>query len=194
MSSSPIGRLRFFFYSGAITWLEAIALRLWIVKFVELDGTGVPLLVPTGPKMAGASLIVHLAFFAVRVNLASRRCKDANLNRWVLWIYVALMLFSLFLLAGLLLFQLPLLTIIVVLAPLSLVLMVIWSVICFAKPKARSFDPAAFLQNEGRVPGPWDIERPPAATPEPEAHRWPTPPVNQPQGLRAPAVGKRGLT
>lgn len=196
MFLSPLGRLRFFFYSFAVFIAEVLAVTICALTI----GGEAFLHSAPGPSrnsLAGACLIVLLVFAALRANLALRRGADACLSKWILVPYIIFTALHAVLQAA---------TVLthkfdgennnVGLGLLWLCLAGIWSVICFAKPEARSFDPAAFLRKEGHVRGPWDIERPPAAIPEPEARRWPTPPVTQPQGLRAPAVtfGKRGVT
>ncbi|MBZ9864169.1 hypothetical protein LB515_02155 [Mesorhizobium sp. CA15] len=58
---------------------------------------------PSRQGMAGAVLIASLIFVALRGNIASRRTRDANGRRWILWAYIALSAVYALLQAGVLL-------------------------------------------------------------------------------------------
>jgi len=199
MLSSPIGRLRFFFYSIAVALIELIAVIAAVAATIGLEG-----FVNSQPGssrlgMAGACLVVLGLFAAVRANLAWRRGKDAAISKWTLVPYIILTGFAAVLQAGALMVDkfgaagnhsagsgL-----------VSLSLLAIWGVICAAKPKGGSFDPDAFLDAEG-FGGPWGGgARASAASVAPGAPVVPAPVavVTRPTGpAGAVTFGKRGLS
>lgn len=198
MFSAPLGRLRFFFYSFAVVVAEAIAVIICIALTMGGEAFVNSQPGPSRQSLAAACLIVLLVFAALRANLAWRRGDDASLSKWILAPYIIFtVLFAVLQAATILMHKFGAENSNTGLGLMSLCLMGIWCAICFAKPKTRLFDPDSFLRKEGHVVGPWDVERPPAASAEPEARRWPTPPITLPQGPRSPGTvsfGKRGLT
>ncbi|MBZ9882477.1 hypothetical protein LB535_08955 [Mesorhizobium sp. CA10] len=103
MFTSNIGRLRFFLYSLGLAVAETVVIVICIVSTIGFEG-----LLNSGPGpsrqgMAGAVLIASLIFVALRGNIASRRTRDANGRRWILWAYIALSAVYALLQAGVLL-------------------------------------------------------------------------------------------
>ncbi|WP_224706591.1 hypothetical protein [Mesorhizobium sp. CA15] len=103
MFTSNIGRLRFFLYSLGLAVAETAVIVICIVSTIGFEG-----LLNSGPSpsrqgMAGAVLIASLIFVALRGNIASRRTRDANGRRWILWAYIALSAVYALLQAGVLL-------------------------------------------------------------------------------------------
>src|SRR5690242_1971053 len=103
MFASNIGRLRFFLYSLGLAVAETVVIVVCIVSTIGFEG-----LINSGPAparqgMAGAVLIASLIFVALRGNIASRRVRDANGRRWILWAYIALSAVYALLQAGVLL-------------------------------------------------------------------------------------------
>ncbi|MBZ9850533.1 hypothetical protein LB565_21355 [Mesorhizobium sp. CA14] len=103
MFTSNIGRLRFFLYSLGLAVAETVVIVICIVSTIGFEG-----LINSGPGpsrqgMAGAVLVASLIFVALRGNIASRRTRDANGRRWILWAYIALSAVYALLQAGVLL-------------------------------------------------------------------------------------------
>ncbi|WP_141245285.1 hypothetical protein [Mesorhizobium sp. WSM4313] len=201
MFTSNIGRLRFFLYSLGLAVTETVVIVICIVSTIGFEG-----LLNSGPGpsrqgMAGAVLIASLIFVALRGNIASRRTRDANGRRWILWAYIALSSVYALLQAGVLLVvkfgdpeSIP-----GGLNLLGLSVFGLWCTIWWAKPVAGSnideltdvfdFDgplPATTRAARTAVPA-----APRAAVAASAAH---IPPAPQPFGRPRPAgFGKRGI-
>ncbi|MGX5800092.1 hypothetical protein ACWGS9_02485 [Bradyrhizobium sp. Arg314] len=202
MFTSNIGRLRFFLYSVGLTLAETVVIVICIVSTIGFEG-----LINSGPGpsrqgMAGAVLIASLIFVALRCNIASRRTRDANGRRWILWAYIALSAVYALLQAGVLLVvkfgdpeSIP-----GGLNLLGLSIFGLWCTILWAKPVAGSnideltdvfeFDgPLPASTRTGRTAAPAAAR---AAAPAASAAR--VPPTPQPFGRPRPAgFGKRGI-
>ena len=202
MFTSNIGRLRFFLYSFGLAIAETVVIVVCIVSTIGFEG-----LLNSGPGpsrqgMAGAVLIASLIFVALRGNIASRRTRDANGRRWILWAYIALSAVYALLQAGVLLVvkfgdpeSIP-----GGLNLLGLSVFGLWCTILWAKPVAGSnideltdvfeFDgPLPASTRTGRVAAP---AAPRATAPAASAAR--VPPAPQPFGRPRPAgFGKRGI-
>jgi len=202
MFTSNIGRLRFFLYSFGLAIAETVVIVVCIVSTIGFEG-----LLNSGPGpsrqgMAGAVLVASLIFVALRGNIASRRTRDANGRRWILWAYIALSAVYALLQAGVLLVvkfgdpeSIP-----GGLNLLGLSVFGLWCTILWAKPVAGSnideltdvfeFDgPLPASTRTGRVAAP---AAPRATAPATSATR--VPPAPQPFGRPRPAgFGKRGI-
>ena len=202
MFTSNIGRLRFFLYSFGLAIAETVVIVVCIVSTIGFEG-----LLNSGPGpsrqgMAGAVLVASLIFVALRGNIASRRTRDANGRRWILWAYIALSAVYALLQAGVLLVvkfgdpeSIP-----GGLNLLGLSVFGLWCTILWAKPVAGSnideltdvfeFDgPLSTPARTGRVAAP---AAPRATAPAASAAR--VPPAPQPFGRPRPAgFGKRGI-
>ena len=202
MFTSNIGRLRFFLYSFGLAIAETVVIVVCIVSTIGFEG-----LLNSGPGpsrqgMAGAVLVASLIFVALRGNIASRRTRDANGRRWILWAYIALSAVYALLQAGVLLVvkfgdpeSIP-----GGLNLLGLSVFGLWCTILWAKPVAGSnideltdvfeFDgPLPASTRTGRVAAP---AAPRATAPAASAAR--VPPAPQPFGRPRPAgFGKRGI-
>ena len=202
MFTSNIGRLRFFLYSFGLAIAETVVIVVCIVSTIGFEG-----LLNSGPGpsrqgMAGAVLIASLIFVALRGNIASRRTRDANGRRWILWAYIALSAVYALLQAGVLLVvkfgdpeSIP-----GGLNLLGLSVFGLWCTILWAKPVAGSnideltdvfeFDgPLPASTRTGRVAAP---AAPRSTAPAASATR--VPPAPQPFGRPRPAgFGKRGI-
>jgi len=202
MFTSNIGRLRFFLYSFGLAIAETVVIVVCIVSTIGFEG-----LLNSGPGpsrqgMAGAVLVASLIFVALRGNIASRRTRDANGRRWILWAYIALSAVYALLQAGVLLVvkfgdpeSIP-----GGLNLLGLSVFGLWCTILWAKPVAGSnideltdvfeFDgPLPASTRTGRVAAP---AAPRSTAPAASATR--VPPAPQPFGRPRPAgFGKRGI-
>ncbi|BCM19884.1 hypothetical protein [Mesorhizobium sp. J8] len=201
MFTSNIGRLRFFLYSLGLAIAETVVIVACIVSTIGFEG-----LINSGPGpsrqgMAGAVLIASFIFVALRGNIASRRVRDANGRRWILWAYIALSAVYALLQAGVLLvvkFDDPE-SIPGGLNLLGLSIFGLWCTILWAKPVAGSnideltdvfdFDgPLPASSRTARTAAP----AAPRAAPATSAARVPSAP--QPFGRPRPAgFGKRGI-
>jgi uncharacterized membrane protein YhaH (DUF805 family) len=103
MFTSNIGRMRFFFYSLGVAFLEAMAALVCIVGTMGFEGFINSAPGPSRQGMAGAVLIVSLLAVVMRGNIAWRRSRDANGKGWILWSYIVFCAIYAFLQAGTLL-------------------------------------------------------------------------------------------
>ena len=150
MSSSPIGRLRFFLYSVAISIAELIAIALCIAATMGFDGFIRSKPGPSREGLALASFVVMMVFAVARMNIAWRRGHDADLSKWLVVPYmVFIAAFAVLQAAMLLIYDFKAGSTNVGLNILSTALFVLWCLICFASSKPRSFDPDEFLAAEG---------------------------------------------
>ncbi|MDX8527676.1 hypothetical protein RFM68_24560 [Mesorhizobium sp. MSK_1335] len=199
MFTSNIGRLRFFLYSFGLAVAETVVIVICIVGTIGFEGLLNSAPGPSRQGMAGAVLVASLIFVAFRGNIASRRTRDANGRRWILWGYIALSAVYALLQAGVLLVvkfgdpeSIP-----AGLNLLGLSVFGLWCTILWAKPVAGSnideltdvfdFDgplPAPALTGRTAVP----------AAPRATAPAARVPPAPQPFGRPRPAgFGKRGI-
>ncbi len=150
MSSSPIGRLRFFLYSVAISLAELIAIALCIATTMGFDGFIRSKPGPSREGLALASFVVMMVFAIARMNITWRRGHDADLSKWLVVPYMVLLAsFAVLQAAMLLIYDFKAGNTNIGFNILSTALFVLWCLICFAKSKPRSFDPDAFLAAEG---------------------------------------------
>ncbi|CDX39527.1 conserved membrane hypothetical protein [Mesorhizobium sp. ORS 3359] len=201
MFTSNIGRLRFFLYSLGLAVAETVVIVVCIVSTIGFEG-----LINSGPGpsrqgMAGAVLIASLIFVALRGNIASRRVRDANGRRWILWAYIALSAVYALLQAGVLLVvkfgdpeSIP-----GGLNLLGLSIFGLWCTILWAKPVAGSNidELTDVFDFDGPLPASARTARTaaPAAPRAAAAAATPrVPPAPQPFGRPRPAgFGKRGM-
>ena len=200
MFTSSIGRMRFFFYSLGVAFLEAMAALVCIVGTMGFEGFINSAPGPSRQGMAGAVLIVSLLAVVMRGNIAWRRSRDANGKGWILWSYIVFCAIYAFLQAGTLLvidFNNPEST------PsglnlLALSIFGLWCTILVAKPVAGSNidELTSVFDFEGAVPSASGRMANSAA---PSTARAAAPatrsvPSVQPMGRPKPAgFGKRGL-
>lgn len=200
MFTSNIGRMRFFFYSLGVAFLEAMAALVCIVGTMGFEGFVNSAPGPSRQGMAGAVLIVSLLAVVMRGNIAWRRSRDANGKGWILWSYIVFCAIYAFLQAGTLLvidFNNPEST------PsglnlLALSIFGLWCTILVAKPVAGSNidELTSVFDFEGAVPSASGRMANSAA---PSTARAASPatrsvPSVQPVGRPKPAgFGKRGL-
>ncbi|CDX17503.1 conserved membrane hypothetical protein [Mesorhizobium plurifarium] len=199
MFTSNIGRLRFFLYSLGLAVAETVVIVVCIISTIGFEG-----LINSGPGparqgMAGAVLIASLIFVALRGNLASRRTRDANGRRWILWAYIALSAVYALLQAGVLLvvkFEDPE-SIPGGLNLLGLSIFGLWCTILWAKPVAGSNidELTDVFDFDGPLPAPSRAGRTVApAAPRVAVSSARIPSAPQPFGRPRPAgFGKRGL-
>ncbi|TPI67506.1 hypothetical protein FJ420_01440 [Mesorhizobium sp. B3-1-3] len=202
MFTSNIGRLRFFLYSLGLAVAETVVILICIVSTIGFEG-----LINSGPGparqgMAGAVLIASLVFVALRGNIASRRTRDANGRRWILWAYIALSAVYALLQAGVLLVvkfgdpeSIP-----GGLNLLGLSVFGLWCTILWAKPVAGSNidELTDVFDFDGPLPAPARAGRTVTASvpaaPRAAASAARVPPAPQPFGRPRPAgFGKRGI-
>jgi hypothetical protein len=202
MFTSNIGRLRFFLYSLGLAVAETVVILICIIGTIGFEG-----LLNSGPgpsreSLAGAVLVASLIFVALRGNIASRRTRDANGRRWILWAYIALSAAYALLQAGVLLVvkfgdpdSIP-----GGLNLLALSIFGLWCTILWAKPVAGSnideltdvFEFDSPLPAPARAARAAVVPAAPRATAAPSAAR--VPPAPQPFGRPRPAgFGKRGI-
>ena len=81
MLSSPIGRLRFFLYSVAISIAELIAVALCVAATMGFDGFVHSKPGPSRESLALASFVVMMVFVVARTNITWRRRNDADLSK-----------------------------------------------------------------------------------------------------------------
>src|SRR3984893_3075068 len=150
MFSSPIGRLRFFLYSVAISIAELIAVALCVAATMGFDGLVHSKPGPSRESLALASFVVMMAFVVARTNITWRRRNDADLSKWLVVPYIVFVaLFAALQAATLLIYDFKTGNTNVGLGFLSIALFAGWFRICFASPKGRPFDPDSFLTAEG---------------------------------------------
>ncbi|MDX8451664.1 hypothetical protein RFM98_02740 [Mesorhizobium sp. VK9D] len=199
MFTSNIGRLRFFLYSVGLTLAETVVIVICIVGTIGFEGLLNSAPGPSRQGMAGAALIASLIFVALRGNIASRRARDANGRRWILWAYIALSTVYALLQAGVLLVvkfgdpeSIP-----GGLNLLGLSIFGLWCTILWAKPVAGSNidELTDVFEFDGPLPAPAHVGR----TTVPATSRTAAPaarvaPAPQPFGRPRPAgFGKRGI-
>jgi uncharacterized membrane protein YhaH (DUF805 family) len=150
MLSSPIGRLRFFLYSVAISIAELVAVALCFAATMGFHGFVHSKPGPSREGLALASFVVMMVFFVARANITWRRRNDADLSKWLVVPYIAFSaLFAMLEAATLLVYDVNTGNTNVGLNLLSIALFALWLRICVASPKGRPFDPDSFLTAEG---------------------------------------------
>src|ERR1043166_9128374 len=155
MLSSPIGRLRFFLYSIAISITELIAVLLCVAGTMGFDGFIHSKPGPSREGLALASFVVMMVFAVARMNITWRRRDDADLSKWLVVPYMVFVaLFAVLQAATLLIYDFKTGNTNIGLNILSIALFGVWCRICFASSKERSFDPDTFLTAEGFGGGP----------------------------------------
>ena len=200
MFTSNIGRMRFFFYSLGVAFLEALAALVCIVGTMGFEGFVNSTPGPSRQGMAGAVLVVSLLAVVMRGNIAWRRSRDANGKGWILWSYIVFCAIYAFLQAG---------TLLVIdfnnpestsggLNLLALSIFGLWCTILVAKPVAGSNidELTSVFDFEGAVPSAGGRMATSAAPSTARAAAPVTRPVPsvQPMGRPKPAgFGKRGL-
>ncbi|MDX8460309.1 hypothetical protein [Mesorhizobium humile] len=202
MFASNIGRLRFFLYSLGLAVAETVVILICIVGTIGFEGLLNSAPGPSRQGMAGAVLVTSLIFVALRGNIASRRTRDANGRRWILWAYIALSAVYALLQAGVLLvvkFGDPQ-SIPGGLNLLAFSIFGLWCTILWAKPVAGSNidELTDVFDFDGPLPAPARAGRTVTAsvpaTPRPAASAARVPPAPQPFGRPRPAgFGKRGI-
>jgi len=202
MFASNIGRLRFFLYSLGLAVAETVVILICIVGTIGFEGLLNSAPGPSRQSMAGAVLAASLIFVALRGNIASRRTRDANGRRWILWAYIALSAVYALLQAGVLLVvkfgdpeSIP-----GGLNLLALSIFGLWCTILWAKPVAGSNidELTDVFDFDGPLPAPVRAGRTVTAsvpaTPRTAASAARVPPAPQPFGRPRPAgFGKRGI-
>ena len=202
MFASNIGRLRFFLYSLGLAVAETVVILICIVGTIGFEGLLNSAPGPSRQSMAGAVLVASLIFVALRGNIASRRTRDANGRRWILWAYIALSAVYALLQAGVLLVvkfgdpeSIP-----GGLNLLALSIFGLWCTILWAKPVASSNidELTDVFDFDGPLPAPVRAGRTVTAsvpaTPRTAASAARVPPAPQPFGRPRPAgFGKRGI-
>jgi uncharacterized membrane protein YhaH (DUF805 family) len=149
MLSSPIGRLRFFLYSVAISIAELIAVALCIAATMGFDGFVHSKPGPSREGLALASFVVMMVFAVARMIITWRRRDDADLSKWLVVPYMVFVaLFAVLQAATLLIYDFKTGNTNIGLGILSIALSAGWFRICFASPKGRPFDPDSFLTAE----------------------------------------------
>jgi len=162
MLSSPIGRLRFFLYSAAISIAELIAVAFCVAATMGFDGFVNSKPGPSREVLALASFVVMMVSAVVRMNITWRRGHDADLSKWLVVPYmIFLALFAVLQAATLLIYDFKTGNTNIGLNVLSIALFAVWCRICFASSKERPFDPNSFLAAEGLGGGPSGRSRPP---------------------------------
>src|SRR5258708_39098074 len=150
MLSSPIGRLRFFLYSAAISIAELIAVALCVAATMGFDGFVHSKPGPSREGLALASFVVMMVFVVARTNITWRRRNDADLSKWLVVPYIVLVaLLAVLQAATLLIYDFKTGNTNIGLSILSIGLFAWWFRIGFATPKERLFDPDSFLIAEG---------------------------------------------
>jgi len=202
MFTSNIGRLRFFLYSLGLAVAETVVILICIVGTIGFEGLLNSAPGPSRQGMAGAVLVASLIFVALRGNIASRRSRDANGRRWILWAYIALSAVYALLQAGVLLVvkfgdpeSIP-----GGLNLLAFSIFGLWCTILWAKPVAGSNidELTDVFDFDGPLPAPVRAGRTVTAsvpaTPRTAASAARVPPAPQPFGRPRPAgFGKRGI-
>jgi len=146
MLSSPIGRLRFFLYSVAISIAELIAVGLCVAATMGFDGFVHSKPGPSRESLALANFVVMMVFVVARTNITWRR----HLSKLLVVPYIVFVaLFAALQAATLLIYDFKTGNTNIGLGILSIALFAWWFRICFASPKGRPFDPDSFLTAEG---------------------------------------------
>jgi uncharacterized membrane protein YhaH (DUF805 family) len=155
MLSSPIGRLRFFLYSIAISITELIAVLLCVAGTMGFDGFIHSKPGPSRERLALACFVLMMVFAVARMIITWRRRNDADLSKWLVVPYmVFLPLFAALQAATLLIYDVNTGNSNIGLNILSITLLAVWFRICFASSKEKPFDPDVFLAAEGFGEGP----------------------------------------
>lgn len=155
MLSSPIGRLRFFLYSVAISIAELIAVALCVAATMGFDGFIHSKPGPSREGLALASFVVMMVFAVARMIITWRRRDDADLSKWLVVPYMVFVaLFAVLQAATLLIYDFKAGNTNIGTSILSIALFALWFRICFASSKGRPFDPDSFLTAEGFGEGP----------------------------------------
>ena len=155
MLSSPIGRLRFFLYSVAISIAELIAVALCVAATMGFDGFVHSKPGPSREGLALASFVVMMVFAVARMIITWRRRNDADLRKWLVVPYMVFVaLFAVLQAATLLIYDFKTGNTNIGFNILSITLFALWFRICFASSKGRPFDPDSFLTAEGFGEGP----------------------------------------
>jgi len=155
MLSSPIGRLRFFLYSVAISIAELIAVALCVAATMGFDGFVHSKPGPSREGLALASFVVMMVFAVARMIITWRRRNDADLRKWLVVPYMVFVaLFAVLQAATLLIYDFKTGNTNIGLGILSIALFALWFRICFASSKGRPFDPDSFMAAEGFGEGP----------------------------------------
>jgi hypothetical protein len=150
MLSSPIGRVRFFFYSVAISIAELIGVAVCISATMGFDRFIHSKPGSSRESLALASFVVMMLFVVARANITWRRGNDADLSKWLVVPYIAFLpLFAVLQAVMLLIFDFKTGNTNIGFDILSTGLLVWWFRICLASPQERSFDPDSFLTAEG---------------------------------------------
>jgi uncharacterized membrane protein YhaH (DUF805 family) len=150
MLSSPIGRLRFFLYSVAISIAELIAVALCVAATMGFDGLIHSKPGPSREGLALASFVAMMVFVVARTNITWRRRNDADISKWLVVPYLVFVaLFAVLQAATLLIYDFKTGDTNTGLGILSVALFASWFRICFASSKGRPFDPDSFLAAEG---------------------------------------------
>ena len=150
MFSSPIGRLRFFLYSVAISIAEVIAVAFCVAATMGFDGFVHSKPGPSRAGLALVSFVVMMVFAVARINITWRRRQDADLSNWLVVPYiVCLPLFAMLQAATLLVYDVSIGRTNIGFNILSIALVALWFRICLASSKGRPFDPDSFLTAEG---------------------------------------------
>ena len=155
MLSSPIGRLRFFLYSVAISIAELIAVALCVAATMGFDGFVRSKPGPSREGLALASFVVMMVFAVARMIITWRRRNDADLSKWLVVPYMVFVaLFAVLQAATLLIYGFKTGNTNIGLGILSIALFALWFRICFASSKGRPLDPDSFMTAEGFGEGP----------------------------------------
>ena len=100
MFTSTLGRGRFFAYSAALLFAEAIAVVLCIMGTTGLKGLADSPPGSSREPLALAILVVSVVLLLARSNIAWRRSRDAEGSKWILAMYVVFSAFFALLQAG----------------------------------------------------------------------------------------------
>ncbi len=139
--SSPIGRLRFFLYSAAISIAEQIAVAMCIGATMGFGG-----FVHSQPGrgregLALAAFVVLMLFVVARTNITWRRKNDAQLSNWLVVPYLVFVtLFAMMQAATLLVYDLGNGSSNSGLGFFGFTLFALWFRICIAPSKGRPAD------------------------------------------------------
>jgi uncharacterized membrane protein YhaH (DUF805 family) len=195
MLSSPMGRLRFFLYSVAISIAELIAVALCVAATMGFAGFARSKPGPSREGLALASFVVMMVFAVARMNITWRRRYDADLSKWLVVPYmVFIALFAVLQATTLLIYDFKTGNTNIGFNILSIALFAVWCRICFASSNERPFDPDSFLTAEG-LGGGGSFRLPTTASVSAEASMISTPVSVSARGhsnASGVAFGKRG--
>src|SRR5207253_682620 len=135
MLSSPIGRLRFFLYSVAISIAELIAVALCVAATMGFDGFVHSKPGPSRESLALASFVVMMVFVVARTNITWRRRNDADLSKWLVVPYIVFVALFAVQALTLLIYDFKTGNTNIGLVILSIALFALWFRICLATPK-----------------------------------------------------------